>query len=263
MSKSFLKFALPAISVLLGQLASAASPSTAAPDLLQVMSSSYLLQSFDPSGNVVETAISPPSPDRFFFTNCYDATHCYHKGIPTGAVIFKVPSGFQSTANSSFPRVELRAMNNFQNGDIFVNEQSGTAFIVTAPLTESIIFAQIHGEKIGGSEMFKLRWQNGQITAGVKASFGAKEVRYPLIAAGIDDVIAYSLRAVGSTSKMTVTITVTVNGGAAVAQSFTYLLENGWADCSLYFKAGNYNQDSSIDGSEAVVAYSQLRVSYQ
>ena len=263
MSKKFIHRVLPALCALLTQFACAQSPAVTAPDIFQVMGAAYRLQSFDANGNVSESPVTPALRDRFFFANCYDTKHCYKKGIPTGAVIFKAPSGFQSTANSRFPRVELRAMNDFKNGDIFVNQQAGTAFIVTAPITESIIFAQIHGEKTGGSEMFKLRWQNGQIAAGVKETFGAAEIRYPLAPAAIDDKIDYSLKAVGDASKITVTITLTVNGGAPVSRSFVYLQTNGWADCGLYFKAGNYNQDGSNDGSEAVLAYGRLEVSYQ
>jgi hypothetical protein len=121
-----------------------------------IMETQYDLQSFDSSGNTDEVPVTNALQDRFFYSNCYNSTHCY-TGVPSGAAIFKTPSGFGSTPNSDFPRVELRDTTDFFNGDTFTHTQTGTAYIVTAPSTNSIIFAQIHGEKVGGSEMFKLR----------------------------------------------------------------------------------------------------------
>lgn len=263
MPKHFLKLAVACASAGIAHTALALNPVVASADLFQVTEDAYVLQSFDRSGKVIEVPAKATPQDRYFFANCHDADHCYSNGIPAGAVVFKAPSGFKSTANSRFPRVELRATHNFQNGDTFTNVQAGTAFIIAAPRTNSIIFAQIHGEKTGGSEMFKLRWVNGEIVAGVKISFGDHEVRQPLIAAAIDDRIAYTLQAVGVESAIKVTITVAVNGAAPVSQTFTYPKANGWADCGLYFKAGNYNQDAMSDNTEAVVAYSDLHVSYR
>jgi Alginate lyase len=226
-----------------------------------IMETQYDLQSFDSSGNTDEVPVTNSLQDRFFYSNCYNSTHCY-TNVPSGAAIFKTPSGFGSTPNSNFPRVELRATKDFFDGDTFTNTQTGTAYIVTAPSTNSIIFAQIHGEKTGGSEMFKLRWQDGEVIAGVKAAFGDEEAKTSLTPAGLKDQIAYTLTAVGTSTQINVTIKVSVNGGAPVSKTFTYLKSNGWSGFGLYFKAGDYNQDASNDGSEAVVAYSALNVTY-
>ena len=226
-----------------------------------IMETQYDLQSFDSSGNTDDIPVTNSLQDRFFYSNCYNSTHCY-SNVPSGAAIFKTPSGFGTTPNSDFPRVELRATKDFFNGDTFTNIQTGTAYIVTAPSTNSIIFAQIHGEKTGGSEMFKLRWVDGEVIAGVKASFGDDEVKTNLIPAALKDKIAYTLAAVGTNTQIAVTITVSVNGGTPVSKTFTYLKSNGWSGFGLYFKAGDYNQDASNDGSEAVVAYSALNVTY-
>jgi len=103
---------------------------------------------------------------------------------------------------------------------------------------------------------------DGEVIAGVKASFGDDEVKTNLIPAALKDKIAYTLAAVGTNTQIAVTITVSVNGGTPVSKTFTYLKSNGWSGFGLYFKAGDYNQDASNDGSEAVVAYSALNVTY-
>jgi len=226
-----------------------------------IMVSDYFLQGFDSSGNATNIDPLPSSyQDQYLYSNCYNSSHCY-SGVPSGAAIFKTPSGLGTTPNSDYPRVELQAYHEFQNGQTFTNEQTGTAYIVTEPSTDSIIFAQIHGDKVGGSEMFKLRWVSGEVIAGVKANYGDTEVKTNLIAAALKSKINYTLKAVGTSSEIKVTITVSVNGGSAVSKTFTYP-ESGWSGINLYFKAGDYNQDSSADGSEAVVAYSAFNVSY-
>jgi hypothetical protein len=101
---------------------------------------------------------------------------------------------------------------------------------------------------------------NGEVVAGVKAAFGDEEVKTNIIPAGLKDQIAYTLAAAGTSTQIKVTLTVSVNGGTSVSKTFTYLKSNGWSDIGLYFKAGDYNQDASDDGSEAVVAYSALNV---
>jgi len=261
MSSKFAKWGTIAAAATLTLTAFAISAGSTPGENFPVMETQYELQSFDSDGNTDEVPVINSLQDRFFYSNCYDSKHCY-KGVPLGAAIFKTPSGFGSTPNSNFPRVELRATKDFFDGDTFTNTQTGTAYIVTAPSTNSIIFAQIHGEKTGGSEMFKLRWQDGEVIAGVKAAFGDEEAKTNLIPAALKDQIGYTLTAVGTNSQINVTVTISVNGGVPVSKTFTYLKSNGWSGFGLYFKAGDYNQDASNDGSEAVVAYSALNVTY-
>ncbi len=228
-----------------------------------IMESQYQLQEFNSSGVPDEVPVTNSLQDRFFYSNCYNSTHCYSEA-PSGSVIFKTPSGYGSTPNSDFPRVELRGTTEWSVGDTYTNTQTGTAYILTEPATKEIIFAQIHADvDETGGEMFKLRWTNGEVIAGVKTTFGTTEVKTDIVPAGIDDSINYTLKAVGTSTKETVTINVSVNGGTPVSKSFSYELSNGWSGIPLYFKAGDYNQDSSTtDGTEAVVAYSAFNVTY-
>lgn len=226
-----------------------------------LLTKEYLLQSFDGSEKPNEVKITAELHNRYFYSNCGGEKNC-DSAIPAGAMVFKAPSGFGSTPHSEYPRVELRASHNFVNGDDFENQQSGSVFIVKNPSTRSIIFAQIHGDKPGGSEMLKLRWQNGEIVAGVKENYGDAEKRTTLLSGvGLKEKIDYSIKARGTASGMKVTIEASA-GGKTASKTFSYP-KQGWEGIPLYFKAGNYNQDKNQDGSEAVVAYSKLDLRYQ
>jgi hypothetical protein len=226
-----------------------------------VLTKDYLLQSFDGSEKPNEVRITPALHNRYFYSNCSGSKSC-DSAIPAGAMMFNAPSGFGSTPHSEFPRVELRATHNFVNGSDFDNEQRGSVYIVKNPSTRSIIFAQIHGDKPGGSEMLKLRWEDGAIVAGVKENYGDAEKRTTLLSGvGLKEKIDYSIKAKGTGSGMKVTVEASA-GGKKASQTFDYPKQS-WEGIQLYFKAGNYNQDKNKDGSGAVVAYSHLDVRYR
>jgi len=248
------------IAALVGNSAYAANTQDTPGKNFPVLVRSYLLQSFDEQQKPNEIAITPSLKNRYFYSNCYDSSHC-DGAVPPGAIIFKAPSGFGSTAHSEFPRAELRAKHNFVNGEVFNNQQSGSLYVVKNPKTKSIIVAQIHGDKPGGSEMFKLRWVDGAIVAGTKAHYGDPEKRTVLLEGlHLNQKIDYNLQAEGTGNAINLTITASA-GGQSKSATFSYP-KSSWQDIQLYFKAGNYNQDHDTDGSEAVVAYSALSVSY-
>lgn len=226
-----------------------------------VLTKEYLLQSFEGSKKPNEVTITSGLHNRYFYSNCSGDKSC-DSAIPAGAMVFKAPSGFGSTPHSEFPRVELRATHNFVNGSDFDNEQRGSVFVVKNPATRSIIFAQIHGDKPGCSEMLKLCCEDGAIVAGVKENYGDADKRTTLLSGvGLKEKIDYSIKAKGTASGMKVTVEASA-GGRMVSKTISYPKQS-WADIQLYFKAGNYNQDKNKDGSEAVVAYSKLDVRYK
>lgn len=221
----------------------------------------YLLQDFDAQDRPEEVPITPLVQNRFFYSNCVEPASC-HRGAPDGAMVFQVPSGFASTPNSHYPRVELRAKREFTLGSTFDITQSGEAYILQNPQTRSIIFAQIHGDRPGGSELLKLRWDDGAIVAGTKEHYGDPESRTPLLAGvALGQKISYTIQAQGMGTGMHLRITVTA-GGRTSTQHFDFPA-SGWSDVALYFKAGNYNQSSSPDGGTAIVAYGALDIRYR
>lgn len=225
------------------------------------LAQSYLLQAFDHRQKPNEVRITPSLKNEYFYSNCADTSDC-DPAIPKGATMFKTPSGFGSTAHSEFPRVELRAAQDFFSGNDFTIEQSGSVYIVKNPSTRSTIFAQIHGDRPGGSELFKLRWNNGTVVAGIKEHFGDPEKRVTLLSnVGLKEKMDYKLIAKGNQQGIEVTVEMSANGQRA-SQSFSYPRQS-WDGIALYFKAGNYNQDKNADGSEAVVAYTHLNLQYK
>nr|WP_256732799.1 polysaccharide lyase family 7 protein [Pseudomonas sp. P7548] len=225
------------------------------------LAENYVLQDFNAQDQPEEVPITHTLQNRYFYSNCFEPASCY-RDAPEGAVVFRVPSGFASTPNSHYPRVELRAKRSFKLGNSLVITQSGDAYILQSPQTRSIIFAQIHGDKPGGSELLKLRWDNGSIVAGTKEHYGAPENKRLLLTdVGLGQKISYTIEAQGIATSMSLRIKVSA-GDRVSTQTFEFPAA-GWSDVALYFKAGNYNQSSNPDGGAAVVAYSAMKIQYQ
>lgn len=225
------------------------------------LTSSYLLQDFNGMNLPEEVALTKSYQSSYFYSNCYSPNNCY-RSVPEGSMVFFAPSGFKSTPNSSYPRVELRAKRTFNVGQEIDVEQSGSVYIVQNPKTKSIIFAQIHGDKSGGSELLKLRWKDGSIVAGIKSRFGDSESQSILLAGvKLNEKIDYKIEAKGKDGEMRLSIKVSVNGNTSIKE-FSFQ-EAGWEGVNLYFKAGNYNQASDPQGAAAIVAYSAINNEYR
>jgi hypothetical protein len=199
--------------------------------------SGYKLQTLDGSLKVKQVDPINTYTDKYFYTDS-----------STGAMTFYVPSGAGSTANSHYPRSELRANATWHMGG--THTLAVSMKVLQQPATGQIIIGQIHGEQTGGSELLKLRWTNGDILMGVKTNFGDTEQKI-LIKSGvaIGENIDYVIKLAGST------VTVTVNG---TSKSFTYNTAS-WSDIDLYFKLGAYSQDSASDGTHAKVAVTAVK----
>ncbi|EPX60323.1 F5/8 type C domain protein [Cystobacter fuscus DSM 2262] len=194
---------------------------------LQTLNSSLQVKFVDPINTYT---------DKYFYTD-----------PSTGAMTFYVPSGAGSTANSKYPRSELRADTTWHMGG--THTLAVSMKVLQQPATGQIIIGQIHGEQTGGSELLKLRWTDGDILMGVKKNFGDSEQKI-LIKSGValGENIDYVIKLVDST------VTVTVNG---TSKSFTYNRAS-WSDVDLYFKLGAYSQDASSNGTYAKVAVTAL-----
>jgi len=251
-----------AISVVMGCSNAFALDAGKAPGLnFPGLTSSYLLQDFNGMNLPEEVALTKNYQSSYFYSNCYSPNNCY-RSVPEGSMVFFAPSGFRSTPDSSYPRVELRAKRTFNVGQEIDVEQSGSVYIVQNPKTKSIIFAQIHGDKSGGSELLKLRWKDGAIVAGIKSRFGDSESQSILLAGvKLNEKIDYKIEAKGKDGEMRLSIKVSVNGNTSIKE-FSFQ-EAGWEGVNLYFKAGNYNQTSDPQGAAAIVAYSAINIEYR
>lgn len=206
--------------------------------------SAYTLQTLDSSLNVKQVNLSSNSTytDAYFFTDT------------SGGIKFQVPSGAGSTANSEYPRSELRNNNDWNlSSSGGTHSLTATLKVVAQPATGQIIVGQIHGEKTGGSEALKIRWTNGNIVAGYKVNFADSEVKTTLISGvPLGTSFTYSIKVVGL--KATVTAT---SGSKTGTKTITYG-SSSWSGIGMYFKAGNYSQDGSKDGSHSSVVFSAL-----
>lgn len=175
----------------------------------------------------------------------------------SGAIRFRIPAGAGHTQNSEFPRVELRQKHSWiMDAD---NKQARALNVVLqiseGPKTGEIIFAQIHGEKTGGSEALKMRWRHGTILMGVKKQFGDKEDQIQLLnGLSLGDVIECKILLTGDI------LTVSVSSGTRKAsQQFSYDAAS-WQNIPLYYKTGVYLQDKTQDGSFGTMVIQQLSV---
>ena len=208
--------------------------------------SSYRLQTLDTRLQFKEVNPVGTYQDRFFFTD--------HN---TGAMTFRVPSGAGHTKDSKFPRVELRENISWtmDSRDGRQHSESIVLQVLAEPKTGELIFAQIHGEKTGGSEALKMRWSHGEILMGVKKHYGDDEEKISLLR-GLSpgDTIECHLEFVNGMLMVHIR-----SGNVTSTRSFGYAV-NSWRGIPLYYKVGIYSQDKDSDGSVGSVAVQRLEL---
>jgi hypothetical protein len=209
--------------------------------------SSYLLQTLDAKLQFTEVNPIGSYQDAYFFTD-----------PSNGRMNFQVPSGAGHTEDSEYPRVELREIVSWMmDSQGPVRSESVTLTVLEEPKTGKTIFAQIHGEKVGGSEALKMWWNNGTVSMGVKKRYGDAEeqIQFSLLPElALGDTIECHMELRGDT------LTVDVRSEAASeTHSFQYDATS-WQGNPLYFKVGVYSQDKDVDGSVGSIAVHRLEL---
>jgi len=196
--------------------------------------------------------------DRYFYTDPAD-----------GAMTFWDPEDGVATANSSYPRSELRELN--ANGMAAnwpvagTNVLSATVMIVTVP--DHVCIGQIHvgaaiqqGLAASTKPLLELySYASGDIVAGVE--------RDPIQGTQVDTTVAnmplgtkfrYEIALTGDgAGRGTIAITV------GTARS-TFPMPSGFVGYGLYFKAGDYDQTVGTDPTVgAVVKFYALDVAHR
>jgi hypothetical protein len=177
--------------------------------------------------------------NQFFYTNPSD-----------GAIVFKCPSnGGKTSANTSYPRVELRQVSDGANWSLSdTNEHylSAQCRVMTiAQAKPKTIIGQIHGSD-PNSELLKIRWTGYQAgSCFVEARLQTNDA----VGSEYGVVLASGL-SLGDTINYTVTmkngvVEVTINGNTATQ---TYTTQYYGTTDKYYFKAGTY-----IQWNEAIV----------
>jgi len=165
-----------------------------------------------------------------------------------GAMTFWCPVNGATTSGSSYPRSELRDLNEWTVSS--THTLTASCRVLQQPSNGNTIIGQVHGN-ISGSELCKLRWSNGRVEAGVKPQLGGSEFRIFIGNYSLGTLLNYTIRVSNHL------LTVTVNGSTV-----THNLNSSWdADSRYYFKAGTYPQDNVGTSSEGsrVAFYSLSR----
>lgn len=190
--------------------------------------------------------------DSYFYTDPTD-----------GAMTFWDPEDGVTTANSSYPRSELREMGSNGAGSNWpiagTNILSATLEVVNVP--DHVCVGQIHigapieaGVADSTKPLLELYYgASGDIVLGIENSPSGGQATYPVATVPLGTKFSYSIQLTGSGA-----ITLTVNGSAT-----TYDMPTSFSGYGMYFKAGDYDQSAGSDaGVGATVKFYALEVSH-
>jgi len=165
------------------------------------------------------------------------------------SMIFWCPVNGGTTANSHYPRSELRQT--APGGDwTFAgdHELRASCKVLVVPSSGRVIIGQIHGH-LDQSEIIKLEWDNGKVYAAVEPD-RAGEIQLALGAYKLGDSLVYSIHMQAGMLDVQV-------GSRSVKYDYTAAT---WKTDTYYFKAGAYTQDNAGSPSEgAKVAFYSLQ----
>lgn len=184
--------------------------------------------------------------DAYFFTDPVD-----------GAMTFWDPENGVTTANSNYPRSELREMKGGAPANWAVtgtHTLSATLKVTMVP--DHVCVGQIHlgtGTPASTKPLLELFYfATGAITLGIEQSpAGGNEVQHPVGNVPLGTKWSYVIGLSGNT------ITLAIDGGATQSfpMSTTFNQEN------MYFKAGNYDQSVGTNAAVgAKVAFYALKI---
>jgi hypothetical protein len=180
--------------------------------------------------------------DTYFFTDPTD-----------GAMTFWDPENGVTTANSNYPRSELREMTASGAAADWpvtgTHTLSATLKVTTVP--DHVCVGQIHlgtGTPSSTKPLLELFYfADGSITLGVEQTpAGGNEVQHPVGSAPLGTKWSYVIGLSGNT------ISLALNGGAAQ----TFPMSSTFDQENMYFKAGDYDQ--SVGSSATVGAKVQF-----
>jgi hypothetical protein len=190
--------------------------------------------------------------DMYFFTDPTD-----------GAMTFWDPENGVMTANSSYPRSELREMTAAGAGANWpiagTNTLSATVAVVKVP--DHVCVGQIHiGSAIqaglGASTKPLLElyyYASGDVELGIEDSPTGNQTTHMIANVPLGARFTYSIELTGAG-----VITLVLNGATS-----TFTMPSSFMGYGMYFKAGDYDQTAGTDGTiGATVKFYALRVSH-
>lgn len=186
--------------------------------------------------------------DSYFYTNTTD-----------GGMEFWDPESGVTTANSSYPRSELREMDSSgQDANWFPSGTTNTlsASLKVIKVPDHVCVGQIHLGS-GGSTKPLLElyyYKSGDVVLAIEQTpAGGNEVPYTVGKVSLGTKFSYKIGLSGST------ISLSVNGGTTK----TWQMSSTFDGYGMYFKAGDYDQSAGSSSSVgATVEFYSLGVAH-
>jgi hypothetical protein len=200
-------------------------------------------ENFDLSGWSLTLPVGTPGNPTIIKTGQLVAgyTSSYFFTGNDGAMVFWAPVTGVTTANSKFPRSELREDRNGSayNWSLAAGTATLTASVAidTLPPSNKIVVGQIHGNGPTNLPLIELAYKAGQIVAEVIANPNVNTQADTVLASGIGVGTAFDYSIVTTPASMLI---VSVGGKIGYEQP----IDASWSTQQFYFKAGDYVQDN-------------------
>jgi hypothetical protein len=203
---------------------------------------------------IAPTALEDGFQDAYFFTDTTD-----------GAMSFFDPENGVTTADSSYPRSELREMNTDGTAANWAiagtNTLSATLAVTQVP--DHVCVGQIHigtaieaGLAASTKPLLELYYYaSGAIDLGIEDSPAGTQTSYSITTVPLGTRFSYAIQLTGAG-----TITLTLNG-----TPHAYTMPPSFDGYGMYFKAGDYDQTADADAGATVgatVKFYALQVSH-
>ena len=201
---------------------------------------------------ITSAALAAGFHDSYFFTNPSD-----------GAMTFWDPENGVTTADSSYPRSELREMN--ADGSPANWPVAGTnmlsATVAVTQVPDHVSIGQIHigtaiqtGLAPSTKPLLELYYYStGAIELGIEDDPTSGQTSHPITDVPLGTRFSYSIELTGDG-----TITLSIDGAAT-----TFTMPSGFSGYGQYFKAGDYDQTAGTDATVgATVKFYALAVSH-
>lgn len=205
--------------------------------------------------SIGNTALQGPSgfQDAYFFTDPTD-----------GAMTFWDPELGVTTANSNYPRSELRELNTDGSNANWPIAGTNTlsASLAVTQVPDHVCVGQIHvgsplqnGLAASTKPLLELYYyRNGDIKVGIEDSPTGGQTSHDIVNVPLGSVFSYTIQLTGDG-----TITVVVDDAA-----YTTTVPPSFAGYGQYFKAGNYDQNAGTDSTVgATVRFCALKVLHE
>jgi hypothetical protein len=159
---------------------------------------------------------------------------------------FFAPVTGVTTANSSFPRSELREVNadgTPHNWTVSSGTSTLTATVAVqkTPTNGVLVLGQIHGSATGVPPMAMIVYRSGTIDVLIQQSATSPSgTNHALGSVSLNQKFTYALQ-----TGPNLTLVATLNG-----KSTTFPLDSSFANVGLYFKAGAYDQQNTGPSTE-------------